>query len=1754
MRLMQTARIAAVFMLFWILVGICLAGMTDGHSAKAAGTRIEEEIEIPEYDIFTEYGDLEIAAGGMLCVSGALEMGSGSKLTVRQGGRLKLCSAIMDYFAAELVVEGLVEIENCEWDNPNIKITVKKTGVLRLVNSTLKTLASPIILDGGRLEITRTAGNSYVISSGCYAIEAKNSASIYIGGSCEIRRMQSAAEKAAGGRFDKVVLLQAGCPFYTDGLSYLFNKDAYLSGQNKSGGADVWNRIRDIHIAAAPEEFDARRTDNDQSLLYLSTTLDLYIINNDGLGGSNGIKTYNKQVMQADAAISNPQSGTTYLYKWYRAVDGIMQQLINTSPTLTIKDTADSGRYKCAICDGGKTVDECEITLTILPKAVSLKWTGVNPIYNGAFCQPFAEVANIEDGDECSVAVSGGGIAAGSYTVKAVSISNDNYILPEAVECGLVIAPKPVSSFAVAGSYHYSGLPQNIAVICAETSEDYTLTLVGADNIIDAGSYEVEVVGISNGNYAVTAPVVLTLTILPRQLTYTIGGGNTSVYGEQVQSGDLLQGRLSSDLKEAVPGEAGIYLYIEGNPEQGASAGKYRIKGGWSNLQNYYVAFEEADYCITPREIEVFYGDIGNFVFDNNRHYIDVFISNMYEGDSINLLYEASNKNVSYSGGRVSAIMPGSYSIDFTAVENNNNYTIKKAQPLRFSIAKATVGIAFEGVDNLIYNGLPKAVVAIPKDTISGIDCSLKTVLKSGGAAAANAVAAGYYTLTAVGFDTLDGQHECYTLPDTGLQISFEIVQAVVGIRFGNYSNLIYNGNTHNIVAEATGIFGEDAVGLVINGATAKEAGSYKAAVVGLDNANYKLPDEGCSITYTVNKCRLIAAICNASSVYGESIAPLEYNIIGKHIAGDDLGISLSKAMGSGAGSYDIIGSWNGNKNYCLTFTCGDNAYTVQKRRLTLSVDEKSSVYGDGKEPLSYTIISGSVVADDDIGVVFEVERQDSFAAGTAGIYNITAAASNANYEVTVNQAAYTVLPRRIRVEIDKAYKVYGEPDPTFTAAIFNGLPGDDIQIGLYSSGIKAGVYDIFAVCGNLNYIIAESNGNNAFFIAPKELTISFANYQGLSYNGTPYAIAVTAGGVMDGDTVELELAGNNNIDAGSYCISVTGFAQGGKDNDNYKLPAITPCQAYTIAPKNLELGFKGAQDGVYNGKAAEISVFAIGQIEGDTVEIEYIIYNTSNSAKQIAAQVKNAGCYEAEIVSIKASANYNIPALISKSFVIAPAPIKYIIDNQTGVFGDPIPTLTGKVADGYTVFENDGLGIRLCTSGKDAGRYAITGIAGNPNYKVSFVTATYTVAQRELGLTFCGHSINGQDRVYKNTLLDIYIDVYNAVLGDNIYFDPTQITLTRNGQLAEILSYNINSICIADFAGDYVLRIDGLPIGDNYCFSPTQLCYTVQRRQLTVSFAGCDGLVYNGKPHSIEASLGNIAVGDSVNAVCEGISGTNAGSYTARAVSIDNPNYLLPQYSRSYVIGKALPRISAAQYRYEFVQDSLNSYSLQASASNGMPVHFFVAEGSRLIPISNAFGKDTGEYTVILTTEENNNFQAALPIEVIVVVLATSYTSNIAGQDATLSLSGGGQPNAEFIARIADFASLDANYLPVYRSKAVRYVCEAKLVEGNTVLDISNAEVRLKLPESLQNQQEITIMYNENGAIIYKTVAVNDGYIVFAMQELGEFALLDDKEFTASVKDDINGKFILSAINAVIITISVVLLIIVIRKKLYKT
>lgn len=138
----------------------------------------------------------------------------------------------------------------------------------------------------------------------------------------------------------------------------------------------------------------------------------------------------------------------------------------------------------------------------IVPKTVALTWTDTSVTYSGQAQAPGAAAVGLIPGDECAVTVQEVGPNAGSYTARAIALSNGNYALPEDATQAFVIAPKTVGLKWGKTVLTYNGKAQKpVATVTGVIDGDKCKAAVaGAKK--NAGRYKAWVTRLSNPNYA----------------------------------------------------------------------------------------------------------------------------------------------------------------------------------------------------------------------------------------------------------------------------------------------------------------------------------------------------------------------------------------------------------------------------------------------------------------------------------------------------------------------------------------------------------------------------------------------------------------------------------------------------------------------------------------------------------------------------------------------------------------------------------------------------------------------------------------------------------------------------------------------------------------------------------------------------------------------------------------------------------------------------------------------------------------------------------------------------------------------------------------------------------------------------------------------------------------------------------------------------------------------------------------------------
>lgn len=110
---------------------------------------------------------------------------------------------------------------------------------------------------------------------------------------------------------------------------------------------------------------------------------------------------------------------------------------------------------------------------------------------------------------------------------------------------------------------------------------------------------------------------------------------------------------------------------------------------------------------------------------------------------------------------------------------------------------------------------------------------------------------------------------------------------------------------------------------------------------------------------------------------------------------------------------------------------------------------------------------------------------------------------------------------------------------------------------------------------------------------------------------------------------------------------------------------------------------------------------------------------------------------------------------------------------------------------------------------------------------------------------------------------------------------------------------------------------------GENYQLSTSELTATANITPKTVglTWSGYENLVYDGEPVGVTAAATGLVSGDQCAVTVENGDKTDAGTYTAKATGLDNPNYQLPDTgtTQSYTIAPRPVKLSWSESSFTY-------------------------------------------------------------------------------------------------------------------------------------------------------------------------------------------------------------------------------------------
>lgn len=1166
--------------------------------------------------------------------------------------------------------------------------------------------------------------------------------------------------------------------------------------------------------------------------------------------------------------------------------------------------------------------DTATTSATITPKPVTVSYTGVDRVYNGAAdtsATVLAAFSGKVDGDSLgsnhsarfagdgraaagkTVDVSDitlAGVDAGNYLLGNTSATTTASILPRALGVAGMQAVDRVYDGTSTVQVNVTGAQVDLTGVLSGDAVTVSLPPAGitsgemADRHVGADK-AVSVTGLLLGgadaaNYTLTGDDALTVTISPRAVTAVYagidkiydGGVLASVSGSVAAfvSGDSVA--VSATGQFTGPGAKNVGTDKAVSVSNGLLTGVDRFNYTLANPAGSTTA------SITPRTVTAVYTG-GERVYDGTTAApVTSGLSNLVFGDTLTLTQTAS-----FTG-------PGAKDVGDAKPIAVADITLGGADVGNYLLANATAATAGRIT--------PRPVVV---EGLSGIEATDRVY--DGSTLVAVNVPTGLTGNTRAG-DVLAGETVVVDLPAAG---------ATSGHMLDKHA-----GNAKTVLVDGLGLSGAD-------------AGNYMIA-------------SASGLTVNIARLDITAVYAGLDKVYdGNSLAQVGVTLPGT-LAGDTLTGSATGLFtgGRNAGldkAIAVTGGLLGGAdagNYRLLNAEGSTAADITPKTVTTLYTGGTRVYDGGTAaPVTGSVVG--VVAGDSLALTQSAAFGDKNV-GSGKLVSVSgialAGADAGNYALasTTGVTTGSITPRPVVIEgltvsaqgreYDGTTEVAVQVTATAGAGARAGdlIAGDDVSLLLPPAGTSTGqmadkhagtgksiVVDGLGLTGGDagNYSVVGSSGLTVD-IAPRTLTATWSGVDRI-YDGTDLAAALGSGDrVIAGDDVSITGVGvftaGRNVGTG-LAISIGSAVLGGADAANYALTDPTGNASASITPKTLTVHYSGGTR-VYDGStsAPVIGVFD-GLIDGDVVSLQQTATFTGAGAKNVGEAKpvavtgigltgSDAANYRSDIASTTTTADVTPRPVVLQGLTasatgreydgttgvvvdllaasgVSPRPGDLIVGDDVGVTVPGTGTTTGTMADKHVGLGKAVVITGLGLTGTDAANYRIEGVNG----------VTVDITPRTLTAVW-----TGVDKVYDGTAAGTATGVGDrTVVGDDLVIGAAGVfTAGRNAGTGLRLDLDGGTLSGAD-AGNYLLLN---PSGS--------VTAAILPRTVTAVYTGVDKVYDGGTAATVVGTLDNIIDGDTLTLSQSAVftSGKNVGADKAVVVASitlggsDAGNYVL--------------------------------------------------------------------------------------------------------------------------------------------------------------------------------------------------------------------------------------------------------------------
>lgn len=678
-----------------------------------------------------------------------------------------------------------------------------------------------------------------------------------------------------------------------------------------------------------------------------------------------------------------------------------------------------------------------------------------------------------------------------------------------------------------------------------------TLTL---KTVADSGSYTVKVTA-SDGT--LTSAVEKSIQVSIGKATPTLSVSAAEITYGQSLSNSQLAGTATHNNQDV----SGTFAWQTGsiNPEVSDSG-----------VTGYTVVF-------TPDDAENYTSATTNITLTVNRKVLTPSVASVqdkvYDGDvdtegTITLTGAVLGENPTASGvftfENADAGTDKTVKVTVTLGDGSaSNYVLAQTElTATADVTPKTVGLKWNGYDDLVYSGEPVSVSATATGLVGNDTC---TVTVTGGAE----TDAGTYTAEAT--DLGNGN---YQLPATGTTQEYTIDQRPVELSWSE-SSFTYDGIEKTVTATITNLANRDVCALTYSDNAKTEHGSYTAKVTALGNDNYTLKNgTGLTHSWSIGKAVVSFTVTGNSHTYdGDAKTAAVTQDDGQtQIPAGGFTVTYGNAASqTEAGTYDITVTIT-NSNFCFegggTSTKVGELVIAEAKVPIPAADNTEFVYNGAEQ--TYAIAANELYT-----VSGNVQKD-------AGTYTVTVSLNDkANYvwpDGTTNDRTYTftISPKPVTATWLGLEQVYGSAEPV--SVILSGLAEGDEGLEAEISGIstEAGEHPLSASLKNYDII----NSTATLRIQQKPVTITVTD-NAVTVGGEP---AISAPGLAESDYEVVYKDKNGNevtpSEPGTYEVWVE------ITNPNYRHPdgssekQVGSVVVSSGTPRTYEVSFAGSGAG----------------------------------------------------------------------------------------------------------------------------------------------------------------------------------------------------------------------------------------------------------------------------------------------------------------------------------------------------------------------------------------------------------------------------------------------------------------------------------------------------------------------------------------------------------------------------------------------